>query len=116
MHFDTPSSFFINSENWNRIRSPDETAKILGARSTLNGRTFKSKRAHVLDEMCARFFLTIRKVKIRTTAVTFFTILKEFALIAKSNKETNYLRFLKKSFINCPHSSAITPERRTVLG
>lgn len=54
-----------------------------GARSTLNGRTFKSKRAHVLDEMCARFFLTIRKVKIRTTAVTFFTILKEFALIAK---------------------------------
>lgn len=43
-----------------------------GARSTLNGRTFKSKRAHVLDEMCARFFLTIRKVEIRTTAVTFY--------------------------------------------
>ena len=56
-----------------------------GARSTLNGRTFHLKRAHVLDEMCARFFLTIRKVKIHTTAVTliaslsdtFFTILQD---------------------------------------
>lgn len=45
-----------------------------GARSTLNGRTSNSKRAHVLDEMCARFFLTIRKVEIRTTAVTFYYI------------------------------------------
>ncbi|MCF2738348.1 hypothetical protein [Bacteroides caecigallinarum] len=46
-------------------------------RSTLNVRTFNTKRAHVLDKMCARFFQTIRKVKIHTTAVTLIASLSD---------------------------------------
>ena len=60
-----------------------------GTRSTLNVRTFNTKRAHVLDKMCARFFQTIRKVKIHTTAVTLIASLSDTFFYYITRRLTN---------------------------